>query len=43
VQKAIFTRRIGDPASLEVERDHDMLALELITETMPVPELILRN
>ena len=43
VQKAIFTRRIGDPASLEVERDHDMLALELITETMPVPELILRD
>jgi len=43
IQKAIFTRKIGAPAQLEIERNHDKLALELITETMPIPELILRE
>ncbi|HMP89235.1 MAG TPA: trypsin-like peptidase domain-containing protein [Kiritimatiellia bacterium] len=43
IQKAIFTRKIGDPATIEVVRGNDKLDLELITETMPIPELIMRE
>lgn len=43
VQKMIFKRRIGDPAVLQVEREGASVQLELITETMPSPTLMLRE
>jgi S1-C subfamily serine protease len=43
VQKTIFTRKIGDPATLTILRGDDELALELVTETMPVPTMMLRE
>ncbi len=43
VQKTIFTRQIGDPAKLTVVRDDDDVTLELVTETMPVPTMMLRE
>lgn len=41
VQKLIFKRRIGDPARISIERDGEMLELELVTEAMPSSPLVL--
>lgn len=43
VQKTIFTRNIGDPAKVSVLREEAKIDLELVTETMPVPTMMLRE
>ncbi len=43
VQKAIFKRRIGEPAKLTVEREGATVELDLTTETMPSAALMLRE
>jgi len=43
VQKTIFKRKIGDPAAVEIDREGRTLQLELVTETMPAPTLMLRE
>jgi len=44
VQKEIFSRQIGEPAELSIERDGKEMKLELKTEAMPgPPALMLRE
>lgn len=43
IQRAIFKRKIGAPASIEIEREGSIMQLELVTETMPAPVLLLRE
>jgi S1-C subfamily serine protease len=43
VQHTIFKRKIGAPAQLAVDRKGQKLALELVTEIMPSPVLMLRE
>jgi len=43
IQRAIFNRKIGAPAAIEIDRSGETLELEIITETMPAPVLMLRE
>lgn len=43
VRKSIFLRKIGDPATVTVERNGKTIELELTTEPMPSPTMMLRN
>ena len=43
VQKSIFKQKIGDGATLTIERDGKEQELELVTETMPSPAMLLRD
>jgi len=43
IQRAIFKRNIGASASIEIDRGGEPLQLEIVTETMPAPVLMLRE
>lgn len=43
VQRAIFRRKIGDPARVTIVRDNAPLDINLVTETMPSPTMLLRD
>lgn len=43
VQRSIFRRKIGEPATLTLDRDGSSLDLRIVTETMPTPALMLRE
>ena len=43
VQRAIYKRKIGDPAKLTVDRGGTMMEINIVTETMPTPALMLRE
>lgn len=43
VQKTIFKRKIGSPAALEIDRAGETVTIEITTEAMPAPVLMLRE
>lgn len=43
VQRAIFRRKIGDPARVTIEREGATQEIEIVTETMPSPTMLLRD
>jgi len=43
VQRTIFKRKIGDPAAVEIDREGTIMHVSIITETMPIPALMLRE
>jgi len=43
VQRSIFKRTIGASAAIEIDRSGEILQLEIVTEVMPTPVLMLRE
>lgn len=43
VQRSIYKRKIGDPAILTIDREGENVEIRIVTETMPVPALKLRE
>jgi len=43
VQRSIYKRKIGDPATLSVVRNGEKKEISIVTETMPTPALMLRE